>query len=110
MKVFAPDCVGRRHFKPGSIIAACGDGNLQLLRLRWSRWTAQTATGVGVYHWNDCKPACYLGHFHSRPGAHVTLSRVTRCPSKGFFPVHLHAGNAADVDATVQAIHGEALV
>jgi len=38
-KVFAPDCAGRPHFKPRSIIVACGDGNLQLLRLRWSRWT-----------------------------------------------------------------------
>jgi hypothetical protein len=83
-KVFTPDCSGRPHYKPRSIIVACGDGNLQLLRLRWSHWTRTVATGVGVYHWNDCRPACYSGHFHSRAGARVKLYRVTRCKSKGF--------------------------
>jgi hypothetical protein len=82
--VFAPDCVGRPHFRPRSIIVACGDGNLQLLRLRWSRWTSSVATGGGVYHWNDCIPQCYRGHFHSRAGARVEVYRVTRCRSKGF--------------------------
>jgi hypothetical protein len=83
-KVFAPDCVGRPHFKPRSIIVACGDGNLQLLRLRWSRWSTTAATGAGIYHWNDCIPQCYRGHFHSRDGAHIALYRVNRCRSKGF--------------------------
>jgi hypothetical protein len=84
-RVFAPDCVGKPHFKPGAIIVACGDGNLQLLRMRWSRWTGLSASGLGLYRWNDCVPACYRGHFHTRAGAHVTLSRVTRCRSKGFW-------------------------
>jgi hypothetical protein len=83
-KVFAPDCSGRPHYRPRSIIVACGDGNLQLLRLRWSGWTTKVATAAGVFHWNDCKPACYLGHFHSRSGAHVKLFRVTWCRSKRF--------------------------
>jgi hypothetical protein len=83
-KVYAPDCTGRPHFKPRSIIVACGDGNLSLLRLSWSEWTSRVATGVGVYHWNDCIPQCYRGHFHSRAGAQVTLYRMNRCRSKGF--------------------------
>jgi len=83
-KVFAPDCAGRPHFKPRSIIVACGDGNLQLLKLRWAQWTSLRAEGTGVYYWNDCIPACYKGHFHRRAGACVKLYRVTRCKSKGF--------------------------
>jgi hypothetical protein len=83
-KVYAPDCRGRPHFKPRAIVVACGDGNLSLLRLHWSRWTSQAASGVGIYHWNDCIPMCYRGHFHSRAGARVKLYRVTRCRSKGF--------------------------
>jgi hypothetical protein len=83
-KVYAPDCSGRPHFKPRTIIVACADGNLSLLKLRWSSWTGKLATGIGVYHWNDCIPACYRGRFHSRAGARVKLYHVTRCRSKGF--------------------------
>jgi hypothetical protein len=83
-RIYAPDCSGRPHFKPGSIVVACGDGNLSLLRLSWHVWTSQAAAGLGIYHWNDCIPACYRGHFHSRAGARVKLYRVTRCRSKGF--------------------------
>ena len=84
-KVFAPDCSGRKHFKPRSIIVACGDGNPQLHNLLWSKWSGTLGTGVGVYYWNDCVPACYRGHFHSRPGAQVRLYRVTKCRSKGYY-------------------------
>jgi len=83
-KVYAPDCGGRPRYKPRTIIVACGDGNLWLQAITWSSWTSSSAKGVGVYHWNDCIPQCYRGHFHSRVGARVTLYRVTRCVSKGF--------------------------
>jgi len=83
-KVFAPDCVGKPHFRPRSIVVACGDGNLSLLRLHWSVWSNKAATATGTYHWNDCLPACYRGHFHSRAGARVKLYRVAKCASKGF--------------------------
>src|SRR3981081_2754246 len=62
-KVYAPDCTGRPHFQPRSIIAACADANLWLSGIHWSSWTTKAATGVAVYHWNDCVPACYSGHF-----------------------------------------------
>ena len=84
-RVFAPDCVGKPHFKPHTIIVACADDNLQLLRMRWSRWTDVSASGSGLYHWNDCLPACYRGHFHTHAGARVTLYRVRRCRSKRFW-------------------------
>jgi hypothetical protein len=83
-KVYAPDCAGRPRFKPRRIVVACRDTKLSLRRLRWSGWTTKTATGVGVYRWNDCKPVCARGHFHSRAGARVKLDRVDRCRSKGF--------------------------
>jgi hypothetical protein len=83
-RVYAPDCGGRPRYKPRTIIVACGDGNLSLRAISWFSWTSSTATGVGVYYWNDCIPACYRGHFHSRAGARVSLYRVTRCVSKRF--------------------------
>jgi FlgD Ig-like domain len=81
--VYAPDCVGKPRFKPRSIILTCADAGLLVGKINWTRWTRQVATGVGVVHWNDCKPDCARGHFHSRRGAHLTLSRVVRCKSRG---------------------------
>jgi hypothetical protein len=82
--VFMPDCTGHRQFKPKTIVVACGDGNLWLGKIRWTMWTPTVARGMGVYHWNDCKPFCARGHFHARAGARIKLYRVTRCHSKGF--------------------------
>lgn len=64
--------------RPRSIVLACADANAYLTGLRWTTWTAATATGSGVLHENDCKPYCAAGHFHAR-AATVALSRPRRC-------------------------------
>jgi FlgD Ig-like domain len=83
-RVFAPDCVGKPRYKPRRITLTCADAGLWVSKIRWTRWTRKVATGVGVVHWNDCKPDCARGHFRSRRGAHLKLSRVARCRSRGF--------------------------
>jgi hypothetical protein len=44
----------------------------------------------GRFVWNDCKPSCVAGHFHSRP-VKVTLSGPKRCPGRS----HQAFGRAA---------------
>src|SRR5439155_1029094 len=83
-RVYAPDCVGHARYKPRRITLACADAGLWLSKIRWTKWTTRTATGTGVYNWNDCKPSCVAGHLHSRGGVHLTLYRVAVCKSKGF--------------------------
>jgi hypothetical protein len=65
-------------YRPRRIIVACGDGNYQLLRIRWRDWNARIAKGTGQAWINDCNPYCAAGRFH---GYRVRLraSRVRRC-------------------------------
>jgi hypothetical protein len=83
-RVYAPDCVGHPRYKPRRITLACADAGLWVSKIHWKRWTTRTATGTGVYNWNDCKPSCVAGHLHARAGVHLTLYRVAVCKSKGF--------------------------
>jgi hypothetical protein len=83
-RVYAPDCVGKPRYKPRRITLTCADAGLWIGKIHWSRWTRTLATGTGFYHWNDCKPSCAKGHFHSRAGARLKLYSVARCKSKGF--------------------------
>ncbi len=64
--------------RPKSIVIACGDGNFFLTGLTWSGWTAQSATGAGLAHLNDCTPFCAAGHFHTYRIT-VRLSRPVTC-------------------------------
>jgi hypothetical protein len=64
--------------RPRSIVLACGDGNLYVTRIEWSRWTMREARGVGVGHQNDCVPDCARGHFH-RYRVALRLYRVRDC-------------------------------
>jgi hypothetical protein len=61
------DCVGAPQTRPATFVLACGDGNNYLTGLRWSTWSADSATGTGTDAANDCKPYCAVGHFHDFP-------------------------------------------
>jgi hypothetical protein len=58
-----------------SFLITCGDGNEMLRGIKWSKWSSAGASGVGVYSWNDCKPYCASGKFHSL-SVKVTLNRA----------------------------------
>jgi hypothetical protein len=74
---FASRC-DNGHYRPHTIIMACGDGNFYFTSLSWHGWNTSIAKGRGRVHENDCLPACYLGRFHVYPIS-VRLSRPDLC-------------------------------
>ena len=62
-----PGCGGadRAAYKPEKVIVACGDGNFFVVKLDWSKWTRNAASGVGTGKLNDCMPNCAQGQFRS---------------------------------------------
>jgi hypothetical protein len=69
----------RSQVRPSTIIVACADAGIQLTHLRWTSFGGVGARASGYYTYNDCKPNCAAGHFHSYPVT-VVLSRPRRCP------------------------------
>jgi hypothetical protein len=61
--------------EPKEIVLACADYGTLLEGLRWTSWTATSATAVGTLVYNDCLPSCVAGHHHDIPGTAVTLTR-----------------------------------
>jgi hypothetical protein len=74
---FASQCRGG-HYRPKTIMVACGDGNFYFTSMSWHGWNTRAARGRGVVHENDCDPFCAAGHFHAFPIS-VRLSRPQRC-------------------------------
>jgi hypothetical protein len=60
--------------EPNEIVLACADYGTLLEGLRWTSWTATTATATGTLEYNDCLPSCVAGHHHNIPGTRVTLT------------------------------------
>jgi hypothetical protein len=59
---------------PAEIVLACADYGALLEGLRWTNWTAASATAVGTFEYNDCTPSCVEGHHHAVPGTRLTLT------------------------------------
>jgi hypothetical protein len=71
------DCTSP-SYQPTQIVLACADYGLLVQDLRWTSWTATTATAVGTFTYNDCNPDCAAGHFHNIVGDHITLTGPVR--------------------------------
>jgi hypothetical protein len=76
--LFPSRCERGLQRRPRSVIVACGDGNLQLKRMRWRGWNRLRVRGRGLAWLNDCIPFCAEGTFHY-VRARVTLRRPRRC-------------------------------
>ena len=50
--------------QPVDHLLSCADANSGLSKLTWSSWTNASATGTGMYYWNDCEPSCAAGTDH----------------------------------------------
>ncbi|MFF1835544.1 hypothetical protein ACFVXE_15245 [Streptomyces sp. NPDC058231] len=61
------DCFSQPQVRPGTFLIACGDGNSILVKMRWSEWKQNVASGSGLNVVNDCLPYCAAGKFHSYP-------------------------------------------
>ncbi|MER5935387.1 hypothetical protein [Streptomyces sp. NPDC002054] len=73
------DCFSQPQVRPKEYLLACGDGNNQLVRLRWENWGPRTATAVGTDMVNDCRPYCAAGRFRPYPVT-VTLANPRPWP------------------------------
>ena len=80
-RAYLPGCGGTDHarYKPSSVIITCGDGGFRVVKLKWSAWTATSASGAGTAKVNTCDPTCAQGSFKSYP-VELTLSRPKNCP------------------------------
>ena len=72
------------HVRPSRLIVACGDGNLVLTHMHWTRWDGHTARGHGTALYNTCSPNCAQGHFGRAP-VQATLSRPGYCGSEAVY-------------------------
>lgn len=74
------DCFSQAQVRPEKYLLACGDGNNQLVGLRWHSWGPRIATATGTDLVNDCRPNCAAGRFHPYP-VRVTLSEPRTWPA-----------------------------
>ncbi|MGW7103923.1 hypothetical protein [Streptomyces sp. NPDC054838] len=79
--VVVVDCFSKAQVRPEEYLLACGDGNNNLVRLRWESWGPRTATATGTDMVNDCLPYCAAGRFHAYPVT-VTLSKPQPWPGR----------------------------
>ena len=81
-----PGCVpGQKPaVRPAKITITCADANFYVTGLRWSSWTAKSATASGTAHVNNCTPYCAAGTFHTY-AATVSLSRPASCHGRLVF-------------------------
>ena len=49
------------EYKPESITITCADGGIYVEKIRWSSWSKEGATGIGVFSENLCEPNCAEG-------------------------------------------------
>ena len=47
--------------KPELIFFTCADGGLYVEKIKWSTWSNEGATGIGVFSENLCEPSCAEG-------------------------------------------------
>jgi hypothetical protein len=62
--------------KPASIMITCADGGIYIEKIKWSTWSQEGATGLGVYSENLCEPNCAEGKRVTAP-VNLILSNLT---------------------------------
>ena len=66
--------------KPELIFLTCADGGLYVEKIKWSAWTKDGATGIGIFSENLCEPSCAEGQ---REEAQVNLSLTNLTEQSG---------------------------
>lgn len=94
IKVYG-DCRTPR-VEPARIVLACADYGEMLIGLHWTSWSAERATAVGTFRYNDCKPYCAAGHFHEVNGVQAVLSAPVRAATGGLVWSRVHLNPAPD--------------
>ena len=74
-QVLTWDCESA-EYKPESITITCADGGIYVEKIRWSSWSQEGATGIGVFSENLCEPSCAEGQRVEAP-VNLRLSNLT---------------------------------
>ena len=74
-KVLTWNCELEEH-KPELIFLTCADGGLYVEKIKWSTWSKEGATGMGIFSENLCEPSCAEGQRVEAP-VNVVLSKLT---------------------------------
>ena len=69
------------EYKPESITITCADGGIYVEKIRWSSWSQEGATGIGIFSENLCKPSCAEGQQVEAP-INLRLSNLTEHDGK----------------------------
>jgi hypothetical protein len=97
-------CTGSKLLRPqGTVVLACGDGNIEISKTDWSSWTSSSASGTTTLDVNLCQPTCVQSKMSSFADGSVRLSGVRHTASGPVFSratiTYKHAGKAATVTA-----------
>jgi hypothetical protein len=97
-------CTGGKLTRPlGTVVLACGDGNIEISKTDWSSWTGSGASGTTTLDINLCNPTCAQSKMRSFPGSAVRLFDVLHSSSGPVFAraaiTYRHAGKQATVTA-----------
>jgi hypothetical protein len=65
-KVLTWNCELEEH-KPELIFLTCADGGLYVEKIKWSTWSKEGATGIGIFSENLCEPSCAEGQREEAP-------------------------------------------
>ena len=74
-KVLTWNCEIETH-KPELIFFTCADGGLYVEKIKWSAWSKEGATGIGVFSENLCEPSCAEGQRVEAP-VNLRLTNLT---------------------------------
>lgn len=78
--VYVTNC-GMLDYKPTAIFKFCAETNEGIGKIQWLTWSADGATGKGLYQINDCKPTCEVGKIHFAE-VQITLSKGKKIDGK----------------------------
>ncbi len=73
-------CVGTSVVKPKQIVITCADAGVSVVKITWSTWTPNRATGRGTLAWNTCLPEDCASGIVQKYRARITLGRVASGP------------------------------
>lgn len=97
-------CTGSKLTRPrGTVVLACGDGNIEITATDWSSWTSSSASGKTTLDVNLCHPNCVQSKMSSFADSSVLLSGVRHTATGAVFSratiTYSHAGRTATVTA-----------
>ena len=73
----------RASYEPSRYIFACGDANVGMIHVKYTRWSTTSATGSGTYYYNTCQPNCASGKFKRERGTKIRLHHVVTTKKYG---------------------------